>query len=258
MENLNNIVQDIYAGLRNKSSESLGANLFHIFEKLKTEKLHITKTPVLITIGKKLGGFLISDPNKFRYLEDLWSLSSSENHSLPQGLITGRENRLITIGALSVLSKNHYEECKNFVFNILDTINDWETCDQLALRVIVNLAVQDPNDTFSLLNEWVRSENKWVRRLAVATIPPFIRAKKTESELCLRFLDNTMTETDRDVIKAIGWALREISKKDPVSVYFFLKKWVDVDNQNTRRIIREGMKKLPPEKQDELNTILSK
>jgi 3-methyladenine DNA glycosylase AlkD len=34
-----------------------------------------------------------------------------------------------------------------------------------------------------------------------------------------------MKEEDKDVKKAIGWALREIIKKDPESVFKFLQKW---------------------------------
>jgi 3-methyladenine DNA glycosylase AlkD len=60
--------------------------------------------------------------------------------------------------------------------------------------------------------------------LAIATIPPYIRAKKTESKIYLELLKKVMREEDKDVKKAIGWALREITKKDPKSVFEFLGK----------------------------------
>jgi 3-methyladenine DNA glycosylase AlkD len=46
----------------------------------------------------------------------------------------------------------------------------------------------------------------------VATIPPYIKARKMKSVICLEFLDKVMEE-DKDVKKTIGWALREITKK---------------------------------------------
>jgi len=104
------------------------------------------------------------------------------------------------------------------------------------------------------MEKWLKSRKKWIRRLAVATIPPYIRAKKTEAKNCLEFLDKTMLEEDKDVKKAIGWALREITKKDEQAVYEFLKKWAKVNNKNTKWIIREGMKKLSPQKQSELKS----
>ncbi len=76
------------------------------------------------------------------------------------------------------------------------------------IKVIVNLAVQNQKEIFSLMEQWINSDNKWLRRLAVATIPPYIRARKTESKICLEFLDKTMREKDKDVKKAISRALR--------------------------------------------------
>ena len=95
-----------------------------------------------------------------------------------------------------------------------------------------------------------------MRRLAVATIPPYIRARETESKICLQFLDKTMREKDGDVKKAISWALREVTKKDPKSVFELLRKWAQVDDKNTKWIIREGMKKLSHEEQEKLRTLM--
>jgi 3-methyladenine DNA glycosylase AlkD len=153
-----------------------------------------------------------------------------------------RDERLIVISALDKVSKKDYENSKQFVLNILKDISDWEICDQLALRVIVNLAVQNQKETFSLMHEWIKSKNKWIRRLAVATIPPYIRAEKTESKISLEILNKVMKEEDKDVKKAIGWALREVTKKDPKSVFEFLKNWAKVDDKNTKCIIKDGMK----------------
>lgn len=65
-----------------------------------------------------------------------------------------------------------------------------------------------------------------------------------------------MREKDRDVKKAISWALREVTKKDPKPVFEFLQKWAQVDDKNTKWIIREGMKKLSHEKQEKLRTLM--
>ncbi len=159
------------------------------------------------------------------------------------------------ISALGKISKKDYENTKWFVLNIINDISDWEICDQLALRVVVNLAVKNQKETFRLMRQWIKSENKWVRRLAVATVPPYIRAKNTESKICLEFLNETMSERDKDVKKAIGWALREITKKDEEAVFEFLKKRTKISDKNTRRIIREGMKKLPEKEKEKLKSL---
>ena len=55
----------------------------------------------------------------------------------------------------------------------------------MALRVVVNLAKQNKKETFELLKKWTTSKNKWIKRLAMATIAPYIRAKPNEAKLCL-------------------------------------------------------------------------
>ncbi len=212
-------------------------------EEEKTDKLKITKTPVLNSIGQELGKLLEKEDWKFKKLMELWKVGK-------------REEKLIVISAMGVISRKEYEYAKQFIIDILDDISDWEICDQLSLRVIVKLATQNPSEIFGLMAQWVTFENKWVRRLAVATIPPYIRAKSSESKTCLEFLNKVMEESDKDVRKAIGWALREVSKKDGEAVFEFLKKWARSEDKNTKWIVREGMKKLPEEQQKQLRTMI--
>lgn len=223
-----------------KSTLSLISNEL---EKEKTDKLQITKTPLLNSIGQELGKLLVGENWKFERLMKLWKEGE-------------RDEKLIVISALERISKKDYENLKKFVLSVLDDISEWEICDQLALRVIVNLAVQNQKEIFSLMNEWIKSKNKWIRRLAVATIPPYIRARSKDSKICLEFLGKVMKEEDKDVKKAIGWALREVTKKDPKSVFEFLEKWSKVQDKNTKWIIREGMKKLSKEEQTKLKSLI--
>ena len=98
--------------------------------KRETDKLQFTKTPLLNSIGQELGKLLIKEDWKFERLMEMWKEGK-------------RDERLIVISALEKVSKKDYENSKQFVLNVLEDISDWEICDQLALRVIVNLAVQN-------------------------------------------------------------------------------------------------------------------
>ncbi|HDD64442.1 MAG TPA: hypothetical protein ENF53_04725 [Thermoprotei archaeon] len=115
----------------------------------------------------------------------------------------------------------------------------------IALRVIVNLARQNRREVFQLLKEWTSSNNKWVRRRAMASIATYIRAKPDDAEYCLKIVENLMEEEDKNVRKAVAWALREISKRDPEAVYNFLIKYASSQNRNTKWIVRSGSRKLP-------------
>jgi len=242
MNNKKEMAKLIYNEMKSGNVGSVISLISKELEKEKTDKLRFTKTPLLISIGQELGKLLFKENWKFERLEELWKKGE-------------RDEKLIVISTLGKISKKDYENTKRFVLNIINDIFDWEICDQLALRVVVNLAVKNQKETFRLMRQWIKSENKWVRRLAVATIPPYIRAKNTESKICLKFLNETMSERDKDVKKAIGWALREITKKDEEAVFEFLKKRTKISDKNTRRIIREGMKKLPEKEKEKLKSL---
>ncbi len=253
------IAKLIYKKLKGKEDISnVSSLLSKNLKDEKSDKLKLTKTPILNSIGYELGKLLAGETWELKRLKELWEISYSKKQDLSYRLLTGREIRLIVIGALGVFSKKEYEVTKNFIFEILDTIQDWEACDQLALRVVVNLAIQNQREVFSILKRWIHSDNKWIRRLAIATIPPYIRAKKEEAKTCLEILDEVMQERDKDVKKAIGWALREISKKDEQAVFDFLQKWASTYDKNTKQIVKDGMKKLSQERQEKLRSLINK
>jgi 3-methyladenine DNA glycosylase AlkD len=243
MKDKKEIAKLIYDELKKGDIKSTTSLISKELEKEKTNKLQFTKTPLLNSIGQELGKLLFKEDWKFEKLMELWKSGN-------------RDERLIVISALGRLSKKDYNNSRQFVLKIIDDIQDWEICDQMALRVVVNLAIQNQREIFSLMEKWRQSRNKWLRRLAVATIPPYIRARKSESKICLEFLDELMKEEDKDVKKAIGWALREITKKDSKSVFEFLMKWTKMGDKNTKWIIKEGMKKLSEEEQKKVKSLI--
>jgi len=238
------IAKAVYEKLKQEDVDSVISLLSNGLKNEKTDQLRFTKTPLLNSIGDELGKLLEKEGEKFDWLAELWKKGD-------------RDEKLVVISALGRISKKDYGGSKLFTLNIIDDLQNWELCDQLALRVVVNLVVHDKDGMFSLMNLWIKSKNKWIRRLAVATIPPYIRAKKSESKSCLEFLDKVMLDRDKDVKKAVGWALREISKKDSDGVFDFIHRWAKQKDRNVKCIIKEGIKKLPEEKQNILKSMIS-
>jgi len=243
MKDKKEIAKLIYDELREGNIQLTLSLISKELENEKTDKLQITKTTLLNSIGRELGKLLFKESWKFERLMELWKEGK-------------RDEKLIVINALEKISKKDYENSKQFVLNVVKDISNWEICDQLALRVIVNLAVQNQKEIFSLMEKWIKSDEKWIRRLAVATIPSYIRIRPKESKICLEFLNRAMKEEDKNVQNAVGWALREITKKDPKSTFKFLERWAKVKNKNTKRIIKEGMKKLSKDEQEKLKTLI--
>ncbi len=222
----------------------------------RTEKLKMAKASYLNSIGKQLGKCLSGESKEFERLFELWEFSKVNESEIEFRLKSGREVRRIITIALSVVLNKNYRMVKDFVENVTSTLDDWETVDTLAVFVVSKLAVKNREDTFEMINRWITSENKWVRRLAVATIPPYIRAKKDEIEICLRILDKVMFDKDTDVRKAVSWALREMSKRDPEIVFQFLEKWASTKIREVQWIIRDGMRKLDDDMRRKLNDMM--
>ncbi|HUS10646.1 MAG TPA: DNA alkylation repair protein, partial [Pyrinomonadaceae bacterium] len=64
---------------------------------------------------------------------------------------------------------------------------------------------------------WARSKNRWLRRTAlVSTVPLNNKARggRGDSERTLMICEMLLDDRDDMVIKALSWALRELSKRD--------------------------------------------
>ena len=221
--------------------------LMEYIEDKRTERLRLVETKILDRIGRELGRLLVDENWRYSRLLSLWRFSLRDLKKLAYGLHGGREIRYVVISALGFLSKEDYAGVRIFLDKVLNELPDWETVDAFALRVVVNLIRQNRDEMFKLLREWGCSENRWIRRLAVASIPPYVRTSPNDIEECLSVIALMMSEKDVMVRKAVGWALREISKKNIDAVYRFLLGYKGSNDKYTRWIIREGSKKLPPD-----------
>jgi len=96
----------------------------------------------------------------------------------------------------------------------------------------------------TLIRAWARSED-WNRRRAalVSTVPLNSRAQggSGDTRRTLAICEMLVADCHDLVVKALSWALRELSKRDPESVGLFLQAH---RNQLASRVIREVNNKL--------------
>lgn len=126
----------------------------------------------------------------------------------------------------------------------VDGIEDWEVCDQLAMGVIGELVARDQSHVETLVG-WAKSENRWRRRAALAASTSLNQKGRKDAGAALRICAPVMTDGDKMIEKALGWALREASKSDAEAVAGFLAKW---KGKASRRLLREGSEKLDESK----------
>lgn len=106
----------------------------------------------------------------------------------------------------------------------IETIDNWEVCDQLAKNVAAELAARTPSLARHLV-EWARSANPWRRRFALATSTALNQRGRCDARLALKICEPLMRETEPIVQKAVGWALREAAKNDPGAVEALTRRW---------------------------------
>ena len=127
---------------------------------------------------------------------------------------------------------------KNFladhVEDLLISKSWWDTVDGLG-----SVAVSPLTDKFGcekLIARWNKSPNMWLNRAAIQ----HQRGRKfeTDVELILQYCDDHSDSKEFFIVKAIGWALRDISRINPRAVRKFLKDHPDLSRVAVREAER--------------------
>lgn len=110
----------------------------------------------------------------------------------------------------------------------------WDTVDGLG-----SVAISPLTDKFGckkLIEQWNKSSNMWLNRAAIQ----HQRGRKfeTDIELVLQYCDDHSASKEFFIVKAIGWALRDISRIDPRAVREFLKEHPDLGRVAVREAER--------------------
>ena len=103
----------------------------------------------------------------------------------------------------------------------------WDTIDFLD-RIIGEIGLID-NRVDDLMLDWSKDDDFWIRRIAIDH--QLCRKEKTNTELLEKNIVNNFGSNEFFINKAIGWALRDYSKTNPLWVKEFLNKYQDkMDN----------------------------
>jgi 3-methyladenine DNA glycosylase AlkD len=127
---------------------------------------------------------------------------------------------------------------KNFlaehVEHLIVTKSWWDTVDGLGSVAISPLT--DKYGCEKLIDGWNKSSNIWLNRAAIQ----HQRGRKFETDvkLVLKYCDNHASSDEFFIIKAIGWALRDIAKINPKAVRDFLKVHPDLGRVAVREAER--------------------
>ena len=123
---------------------------------------------------------------------------------------------------------------KDYVEYLITQKSWWDTVDTLGSVAISPLTIKYPS--ISLMRSWNKSSNMWLNRAAIQ----HQRGRKTNTDipLLLEFLNTHASESEFFIAKAIGWALRDLSRVNNSEVKKFLKAHPELN----RVAVREAQK----------------
>jgi len=122
-------------------------------------------------------------------------------------------------------------------------LDNWASVDSYCLY-ITGFSWRTGKLQDSLIAQWAQSENRWIRRAAlVSTVPLNLRARGGTGDAArtLGICKMLVSDYDDMVVKAMSWALRELSKSDKQAVIRFIEEY---KNQLHSRVKREVGTKL--------------
>ena len=132
---------------------------------------------------------------------------------------------------------------------LLRRSHTWALVDWLCTKVAAPVVEREPEMTATVLERWSRDEDFWIRRASMLAQLPALRAGAGDFELFASFASGMVGEKEFFIRKAIGWVLRDLSKKRPKLTFDFL---LDHVNEVSGLTLREGSKYLSEEQRETL------
>lgn len=128
----------------------------------------------------------------------------------------------------------------------------WAYVDGLAGNVAGEIALRDPAAAWPRIDAWAVDEDFWVRRSALLSLLRGIRAGRPDLARFTRYAEPMLAEKEFFVRKAMGWVLREISRRDPA----WVAKWTEEHISEISGVaLREAIRHLPAEEAERLSRL---
>jgi len=135
--------------------------------------------------------------------------------------------------------------------SMLSEATGWDHVDYISTSLVSDILNKD-HRAYAFLTEWAgKPENFWMRRAALISQLPLLRKDGGDRELLFGLIKGMLEEKEFFIRKAIGWAIRELSKADPEAARDYLLSIKDMASGLT---MREGAKRLPEDMRKEVLT----
>jgi 3-methyladenine DNA glycosylase AlkD len=159
------------------------------------------------------------------------------------------ERRMAAVEVLRLAGRHLRADDLAVVEELIRDARTWALVDFLAGDIAGGIALRDPAGAWPRIDRWAGDEDFWVRRSAILSLLPGIRAGQPDLARFERYARAMLGEKEFFIRKAIGWVAREISKRDPA----WVAAWTAAHSPGMSGVtFREAVRRLPPETADRL------
>ncbi|MDQ1000108.1 3-methyladenine DNA glycosylase AlkD [Neobacillus niacini] len=145
-----------------------------------------------------------------------------------------REYQYTAITYMGKFIKKLPKDIFPFLERLITTKSWWDSVDSIA-PLVGELAQKYPEVIEETIDSWSVHDNFWLRRTAILFQLKY--KQQTNEDLLYDYIVKNADSKEFFIQKAIGWALREYSKTNPVSVKAFME-----GNKLAPLSVREGSK----------------
>lgn len=184
------------------------------------------KTPLRRELEKQFfyESGILKEPFNQEFVAGLWKMDE-------------REYQYAALDYLEKSLKKLEKSDLEFVETLITTKSWWDTVDALSPKPVGEMAKKYPEVIGETIEKWASHDNLWLRRAAILFQLKY--KQETNEEILYQNILKNAESKEFFIQKAIGWALREYSKTNPVSVNGFIE-----ENKLAPLSVREGSKYL--------------
>ena len=171
--------------------------------------------------------FGIKTKDRRRIFKTIWKENQQEVSENPREIaleLFAKPQRELQYCAIEILAKqlkgNYKKEDIQLIEKLIITNSWWDSVDTIAKNILGQYLLEHPLETKKVITRFSNSENIWLNRSAILFQLGY--KEKTNFELLQFECEKHKNSNEFFIQKAIGWALREYAKTNPIAVKNFV------------------------------------
>ncbi len=156
----------------------------------------------------------------------------------------GREGRVVAVYTLGKMELAEPERVLPLLMELCRSCVTWEDADQMAMRAVEPIVRRDPEGWLPAMEAWLDDGNKWVQRTGVTVVGRLPMKHAAHTEHCLALTERLLHAEDRDVRKAVSFAIRLAARGEVAPVREFLARHVPPEDPAATWVLCDAVRKM--------------